>query len=174
MKEYLEIGQIVGTHGVKGFMKIKPLTDDIKRFDDLKTVYVSIKKETVELEIEEVRYNKNMVLLKIKGVNTIEQAESYRNFYIKVNRKDAAPLGEFEYFIVDLLECSVYTEENELLGKVDDVFPTGSNDVYVVKSEESKQILIPAIKEVVKNVDIANRKITVKLPEGLLDAEEIL
>ncbi|MCL2383791.1 MAG: ribosome maturation factor RimM [Oscillospiraceae bacterium] len=168
MQEYLEIGQIVGTHGVKGIMKVKPLTDDIKRFDKLKTVYMNIKKGLTELEIEEVRYNKNIVLLKFKGVDTIEEAETYRNFYLKVNRKDAVDLPKNSYFIVDLLGCNVYTEENEHLGEVDDVFPTGSNDVYVVKSNDGKQILIPAIKEVIKQVDIQNKTIIVKLMEGLI------
>ena len=164
MQEYLEIGQIVGTHGIKGFMKIKPLTDDIRRYDKLKTIYIN----TVEFEIEQVGYNKNMVLLKLKGIDKIEEAEKYRNFYLKIDRKDAAKLPENSYFIVDLLECSVYTEENELLGKIDDIFPTGSNDVYVVKDGLGKQILIPAIKEVVKSVDLANKKIVVKLLEGLI------
>jgi len=138
MQQYLEIGQIVGTHGIKGFAKIRPLTDDIRRFDELKAVYTEVKKQLVELEIEEVKYNKNIVLLKFKGINSIEEAEAYKSLYLKIDRKDAVKLPENSYFIVDLLECSVYTEEDELLGKLDDIFPTGSNDVYVVKHENRK------------------------------------
>jgi len=165
--DYLEIGQIVGTHGVKGVMKVKPLTDDITRFNKLKTVYINIKKELVEFAIEGVQYNKNMVLLKLKGIDTIEKAEEYRNFYIKIDRKDSVKLEKDSYFIIDLIGCDVYDEENNLLGKIDDVFSTKSNDVYVVKSDSGKQILLPAIKDVIKQVDIENKEIIVKLLKGL-------
>ena len=167
MEKYLEIGQIVGTHGVKGVMKVKPLTDDMTRFNKLKTVYINIKKELIEFSIEGVQYNKNMVLLKLKGIDKIEQAEKYRNFYIKIDRKDSVKLPEDSYFIIDLIGCDVY-EGNNLLGKIDDVYSTGSNDVYVVKDNAGKQILLPAIKDVVSKVDIDNKKIVVKLIEGLL------
>ena len=167
MKEYIEIGQIVGTHGIKGFIKVKPLTDDITRFSKLKTVYIFVKKELIEFEIQQVKYNKNMVLIKLKNIDKIEEAQIYRNFYLKVHRKDAIKLPENSYFIVDLLECEVYTEDAELLGKVEDVFSTGSNDVYVVKNDLGKQVLLPVIKEVIKEVDLQNRKIVVKLMEGL-------
>ena len=91
-----------------------------------------------EMHIEEVKYNKSIILLKFKGIDTIEEAETYRNLYLKIDRENAVELPENSYFIVDLLECSVYTEEDELLGKLDNVFPTGSNDVYVVKNEDRK------------------------------------
>ena len=165
--DYLEIGQIVGTHGVKGVMKVKPLTDDITRFNKLKTVYINIKKELVEFAIEGVQYNKNMVLLKLKGIDTIEKAEEYRNFYIKIDRKDSVKLEKDSYFIIDLIGCDVYDEENNLLGKIDDVFSTKSNDVYVVKSDSGKQILLPAIKDVIKQVNIESKEIIVKLLKGL-------
>jgi len=168
MGNYLEIGQIVGTHGVRGVIKVKPLTDDITRFNTLKTVYINIKKELVEFSVEGVQYNKNMVLLKLKGIDTIEKAEEYRNFYIKIDRKDSVKLAKDSYFIIDLIGCDVYDEEDNLLGKIDDVFSTKSNDVYVVKNDSGKQILLPAIKDVVKDVDVEDRKIIVKLIEGLI------
>ncbi len=167
MEEYFEIGQIVNTNGLKGVLKIKPFTDDIKEFEDFESIYVQRKNELIEFKIEEVRYVKNMVLLKLQGIDDINEAEKYRNLYIKVNRNVMPKLPEDSYYIVDLLECEVYTEEGELLGKVDDVFNTGSNDVYVVKDELGKQILLPAIGEVIKNVDISNKKIIVKLMKGL-------
>lgn len=167
MEEYFEIGQIVNTNGLKGVLKIKPFTDDIKEFEDFESIYVQRKNELIEFKIEEVRYVKNMVLLKLQGIDDIDEAEKYRNLYIKVNRNVMPKLPEDSYYIVDLLECEVYTEEGELLGKVDDVFNTGSNDVYVVKDELGKQILLPAIGEVIKNVDISNKKIIVKLMKGL-------
>lgn len=169
MKEYFEIGQIVNTSGLKGFVKVKPFTDDITRFKKLKTIYILINKELQEFTIEDVKYVKNMVLLKLKGIDTIDEAERYRNFYIQINKKDAPKLEKDSYFIADIEECKVYEQDtNKYLGIVTEVFPTGSNDVYVVKSEDGREILIPAIKSVIKEVDIDNKKITVKLLEGLI------
>ena len=168
MEEYFEIGQIVNTSGLKGEIKIKPFTDDIKKFNNLKTIYVSIKKELKEFEIEKVRFSKNMVFLKLKGIDTIEEAENYRNLYLKIKRDKDEKLEEGIYYVVDLIGCTVYTDDDQKLGIVDDVFSTGSNDVYVVKDELGKQVLLPAIKEVIKNVDIKNKAITVHLLEGLV------
>jgi len=168
MEEYLEIGQIVNTNGLKGTLKVKPLTDDITRFEDLETVYIEKAKELVEFRIQEVKYSKNMVLLKLEGIDNIEEAEKYKNFYLKINREDAVELEEDSYFIVDIIGCEVYTESQELLGKVVDVFPTGSNDVYTIKNSEGKEILIPAIEDVIKDVDIENKKIVIHLMEGLI------
>lgn len=168
MEEYFEIGQIVNTSGLKGVIKVKPFTDDITKFNNFKTIYISIKKELKEFKIEQVRFSKNMVFLKLEGIDTIEEAEDYRNLYLKVKRDKDEELEEGSYYIVDIIGCKVYTDEQKELGKVDDVFSTGSNDVYVVKDEEGKQILLPAIKEVIKNIDIENKTITVHLLEGLL------
>lgn len=168
MEEYFEIGQIVNTSGLKGVIKVKPFTDDITKFKNFKTIYVSIKKELKEFKIEQVRFSKNMVFLKLKGIDTIEEAENYRNLYLKVKRDKDEKLEEGSYYVVDILGCKVYTDEQKELGKVVDIFPTGSNDVYVVKDELGKQILLPAIKEVIKNVDIENKSITVHLLEGLI------
>ena len=169
MEEYFEIGQIVNTNGLKGLLKVKPFTDDITRFEDLDTIYIDINNKLVEFTIEDVKYIKNMVLLKLKGIDTIEQAEEYRNYFIKINRKDAEDLPEDTYYIVDLIDCEVYSDENIFLGKVADVLQTGSNDVYVVKQEQGKDILLPAIADVVKDIDIANKKIIVHLLKGLID-----
>ena len=168
MLEYLEIGQIVNTSGLKGVVKVNPFTDDITRFEKLKTVLLDKNGTLVEYEIEQVRYHKNMVMLKLKGIDDINQAEMLRNLYIKINRKDAVKLPKDSYFIVDLLGLEVYTVEGELLGTVNDIFPTGSNDVYVVKDEFGKQILIPALKTVIKDIDLESKKIIVELPEGLI------
>ena len=168
MEEYFEIGQIVNTSGLKGEIKIKPFTDDITKFKNFKTIYVSIKKELKEFEIEHVRFSKNMVFLKLKGIDTIEEAENYRNLYLRIKRDKDEKLEKDTYYIVDILGCKVYTDEQKELGEVVDVFSTGSNDVYVVKDELGKQILLPAIKDVIKNVDIENKLITVHLMEGLI------
>ena len=164
----LEIGQIVNTFGIKGFVKVNPWVNDVTRFDDLKKVYIKIRKELKALEIEEVKYHKNQVLLKFKGVETVEQAEMLRNAILEIDRKDAIPLEEGEYFIADLLESEVYTDEGEKLGILEDIFNTGSNDIYVVKNELGKSILLPRIKDVFKEIDVENKKIIVHLIEGLI------
>ena len=142
--------------------------NDVTRFDDLKKVYIKIRKELKTLEIEEVKYHKNQVLLKFKGVETVEQAEMLRNAILEIDRKDAIPLEEGEYFIADLLESEVYTDEGEKLGILEDIFNTGSNDIYVVKNELGKSILLPRIKDVFKEIDVENKKIIVHLIEGLI------
>ena len=168
MVKYLEIGQIVNTFGIKGMVKIKPFTDDIKRFDKLKTIYIEVNNEKKEYEIQEVKYHKNMVLIKFKGIESIEQAEQLRQRYILIDREKEEPLEEGVYYIVDLIGLKVYTDDGKLLGKVDDIFNTGSNDVYVVKDELGKQILLPGIPEVLKDIDLENEKITVHLIPGLI------
>ena len=164
----LEIGQIVNTHGVKGYVKIKPFTDDINRFDDLEKIYIEKNNNKKEYEIEEVKYHKGMVLMKLKGVNTPEEAELLRNYYLKVKREDEPELEEGTYYIVDLIGLDVYSDEEELLGKVDYIYNTGSSDIYVVKNDEGKEILLPAIKDVLKQVDLENKKIIVHIIEGLI------
>lgn len=168
MTKYLEIGQIVNTFGIKGMVKVKPFTDDIKRFDRLKKVYIEKQKVKEKYEIEEVKYHKEMVLIKFKGIENPEEANLLRNYYLFVNREDEEPLEEGRYYIVDMLGLEVYTDKEKLLGNLEDIFNTGSNDVYVVRDELGKQILLPATKEVIKKVDIENKKIIVHLLPGLI------
>ena len=168
MTKYLEIGQIVNTFGIKGEVKINPFTDDIKRFDKLKTIYIENKKVKKEYKVENVKYHKNMVIMKIKGIDTIEQAQEFRNTYVLIDRENEEPLEDGIYYIVDLIGLEVYTDEGKLLGKVDDIFNTGSNDIYVVKDEFGKQILLPGIPDVLKQVDLEHKKITVHLIPGLI------
>ena len=164
----LEIGQIVNTFGIKGMVKVKPFTDDIKRFDELKTVYVEKNSNQTEYEIEEVKYHKGMVLIKFKGIDKVEQAEMLRNTYLTVSRDSVEKLEEGRYYIVDLLGLEVYTDEQVLLGTLEDIFNTGSNDIYVVKDKQGKQILLPAIQDVIKQIDIENKKIIVHILPGLI------
>jgi len=168
MLEFLEIGQIVNTFGIKGMLKVKPFTDDIKRYDNLKKVYVQTNKAKKEYEIEEVKYHKDMVLIKFKGIDKVEEAELLRNSYLKVNRNDEPELEEGTYYIVDLLGLDVYSDEGNLLGKVDDVFNNGSADVYVIKDELGKQLLLPAISDVIKEINLEERKMIVHILKGLI------
>ena len=167
MEKYLEIGQIVNTFGIKGMVKVKPFTDDIKRFDSLKKVYIENNSNKKEYEIEEVKYHKNMVLIKFEGIENIEQAERLRNSYLTISRNSAEELEEGRYYVVDLLGLEVYTDEQILLGTLEDIFNTGSNDIYVVKEKNGKQILLPAISDVIKEINIADKKILVHLINGL-------
>ena len=168
MQGNLEIGQIVNTFGIKGFVKVNPFVDDISRYNDLKKVYVKRNKELKEMQVEEVKYHKNMVLVKFKGVDRVEDAELLRNSYLEVDRENAIELQEGEYFIADLLGLNVFTEEGEALGKLEDIFNTGSNDIYVVKTKDGKQLLLPAISEVIKEINLEESKIVVHLLEGLI------
>lgn len=167
MQQRLEIGQIVNTFGIKGEVKVTPFTDDITRFDDLEKVYVKSKKQSKQYKVENARYHKNMVLLKLEGINNPEDAEMLRNAFLEIDREDAIPLEEGTYFIADLIGLDVYTDEGKLLGKVDDIYNTGANDIYVIKDELGKQILLPGIKEVIKEV-ILDEKIIVHLIPGLV------
>ena len=168
MTKYLEIGQIVNTFGIKGMVKVMPFTENIERFSKMKTVYVKNKKENKKYEIEEVKYHKNMVLIKFKGIENPEQADFLRQCYLLVDRADEEPLEEGTYYIVDMIGLEVYTEEGELLGILEDIFNTGSNDIYVVKNELGKQILLPSIPDVIKKIDMPNKKVIVHLLPGLV------
>ncbi len=167
MNKYLELGQIVNVKGLKGEVKVNSFTDDNTKFERIPKVFLKRKENLTEYEIEKVGYAKNQVIIKFKGVNTVEEAETLRNSYIVVDREIFGELPEGVYYIADLIGLDVYTESNEYLGKVDDIFSTGSNDVYVVKDELGKQKLLPGIDEVIKQIDLESGKIIVNLIEGL-------
>ena len=167
MKEYLELGQIVNVKGLKGEVKLNSFAEDDTVFETLSKVYLKRKSDIIEKEIEKVGYTKNQVILKFKNCNSIDEAELLRNSYLLVKRTDLDDLPEGVFYIADLIGLDVYTEEGELLGKVDDIYSTGANDIYVVKDEMGKQKLLPGIDEVIKNINIDEGKIVVHLLEGL-------
>lgn len=167
-QEYFEIGQIVNTFGIKGVVKVNYFTDDPLEFEKLKTILVEKNKKLLEFEIEEAKLHKNQVLLKLKGINDINEAEKYKGCYIKLSREKAKKLPENTYFIADLIGIEVFTDNGELLGKVDDIYNSGSADIYVIKDELGKQILLPGIKDVIKEIDVDNEKIIVHLIDGLI------
>ncbi len=167
MKEYLELGQIVNVKGLKGEVKINSFAEDDTVFETLSKVYLKIKDELFEKEIEKVGYSKNQVILKFKDCNSIEEAENLRNIYIYVRKKDLGDLPNGVYYIADLIGLDVYTEEGIVLGKVDDIYSTGANNIYVIKDDEGKQRLLPGIDEVIKKINIDEGKIIVHLISGL-------
>lgn len=168
MTKYLEIGQIVNTFGIKGMVKVKPFTDNIERFSNLEKIYIKNKSGQTEYKIQEVKYHKNMVLIKFEGIENPEQADLLRNSYLIVDREAEEPLEAGRYYIVDMIGLDVFTDDNEYLGKLEDIYNTGSNDIYVVKNELGKQILLPAIEDVIKNIDMDNKKVIVHLIPGLV------
>lgn len=166
MDNFFTIGKIVNTQGIKGEMRVIPQTDDITRFELLKTIFVETRNKTEEFEIQSVRYHKQFVLLKLKNIDDMTTAEKYKNAIIKITEDEALPCGKNEYYIRDLYDMNVITDMGEELGKIVDIIFTGANDVYVVKKEDT-QILIPAIKQCILNVDIEEKKMEVHLLEGL-------
>lgn len=156
MEQFLTVGKIINTHGIKGEVKVKPTTDDVDRFKDLTRIYIDGK----EMMVEGCKFQPKNVILKIKEIESIEKAERLKNKLIKVTREDAVELSEDSYFETDIIGCSVYEETGKNLGSIDEIIYTGSNDVYWIKGEN--EVLIPAIKDIILNIDIKNKKITIK------------
>ena len=169
MEDLLKVGVITTTHGIRGEVKVYPTTDDAERFLDLDYVMLDTGKEYRRLDIKNVRFFKNLVILKFKGIDNINDIEMYKGKDLLVTREDAVPLEEGEYFIADLLDLDVYSDEDEKIGVLYDVMQTGANDVYVVKTEEGKEILLPAIDECILDIDLEESRMTVHIMEGLLD-----
>lgn len=171
MQQYFEIGRIVNTHGIRGELKVVPLTDNINRYDELEWVYIRINGVQKKYDIESVRYHKNNVLLKLKDIDNMTDAQKIKECFVEIPRELGIKLTKGSYFISDLIGCDVVADDDKNLGKVVDVLKTGSNDVYVVKDTNDRQVLLPAIKEVVLDVDIENKIIKVRLMDGLIDYE---
>ena len=169
MIEYLIVGQLINTHGVKGELKATALTDDPQRFRKLKWVYIDKNGSLEKYDISGVKFFKQFVILKFQKVDSMEEAEKLKGLYMKIDRADAVKLPKDSFFITDILGMKVYDENGVMLGILADVIQTGSNDVYVVRDEEGKEILIPALKGVVREVLLEEGKISVILPKGLLD-----
>ncbi|MBD8917347.1 MAG: 16S rRNA processing protein RimM [Lachnospiraceae bacterium] len=169
MTDRLKVGVVTSVHGIKGEVKVFPTTDDSRRFKKLKQVYLDTGKELLSLEIEGVKFFKQMVILKFKGYENPDDVMKFRQKELWIDRKDAVRLSKDEYFIADLIDMEVCDEEGKLIGTLKDVISTGANDVYAVETPEGKEVLFPAIKQCVLDVDTEARKMTVHVMEGLLD-----
>lgn len=159
MREFLRVGQITNTHGVRGEVKVLPLTDDMRRFDDLEYVYIKGK----PVNIENVKYLKDKVILKLEGIDTMNDAEKLKPTYLEIKREQAVELPEDTYFITDLLGCTVFDTNGFEYGTIKEVINTPNNDVYWVKGK--KEILVPVLKEIVLEINIEDRKVLIK-PSG--------
>lgn len=169
MEDLLQVGIITSTHGVRGEVKVYPTTDDPRRFRRLKEVVLDTGKEKLNLEIEGVKFFKQFVIVKFKGLDNINDIEKYRQKSLYVTRKNAVRLQKDEYFIADLIGLKVQDEDGKELGIVKDVIETGANDVYEVEMADGKSLLLPAIKQCILNVDVESGTMQVHVLEGLLD-----
>ena len=169
MEDFLQVGVITATHGIRGEVKVFPTTDDPERFLDLETVYLDTGREKKLLTISSVKFFKQFVILKFKEFDNINDVEPFRKKSLLVTREQAVPLEEDEYFIADLIGLRVITDEDKVLGELTDVLETGANDVYQVTDENGKEILLPAINDCILSVDLEKGEMKVHILEGLLD-----
>ncbi|MCM1143373.1 MAG: ribosome maturation factor RimM [Blautia sp.] len=168
MVEEFQVGVITQTHGIRGEVKVFPTTDDAARFKRLKEVVLDTGKERLSMTIESVKFFKKFVILKFKGYNSINDIEKYKNGKLLVPREKAVKLQKDEYFVADLLGMRVVTEAGEMLGILKNVLETGANDVYVVEMEDKKELLLPAIKECILDIDMEQAVMSVHVMDGLL------
>lgn len=171
MQEQFRIGVISNTHGLKGEVKVFPTTDDLKRFQKLKKVQMVHPKMKQELEIQQVRFFKNMVILKFKGLDDINQVEKLKNAELYVDREDAIELQKNEFYIADMIGAKALLTDGSVLGEVVDMIRTGANDVFVVSSEQYGELLVPSIKECIKEIDALNSRVVMELMDGILPEE---
>lgn len=164
----LQVGVVVKPHGVHGEVKVYPTTDDIKRFDDLREVWLVTKKGAAALTVEGVKYFKQLVILKFKDLDTVESIEGFRQCPLLVTREHAVKLAPGEYFLADVIGMKVIDEDEKELGTLVDVLQTGANDVYVVDMA-GKEVLIPSIPDCILNRDFENHVMKIHVMDGLLD-----
>ena len=169
MNNILQVGAVTSTHRLAGEVKVFPTTDDPKRFKKLKQVLLDTGKDMLPLGVEHVKFFKNMVILKFKGYDRIEDIMGFKGKNLYVTRENAVRLKKDEYFIADLIGMKVYTEDEAYLGELTEVITTGANDVYTVRMENGKDVLIPAIGQCILNVDVEHETMQVHLLEGLLE-----
>lgn len=168
MEKLLQVGVIISTHGIRGEVKVFPTTDDPKRFKKLKQVILDTGKEKRDLEVESVKFFKQFVILKFKGIDNINEVERYKRCPLLVTRDHAVPLQEDEYFIADMIGMQVVTEDGAVFGTLKDVIETGANDVYIIESSEHGEVLVPAIKECILDINIEEQKMQIHLMDGLI------
>ncbi len=164
------IGKIINTHGIKGEVKVKQISDFSERFDLGSTVYVINEQgESVPLLIDGCRTQQDLLLLHFKGYDTIESVEVLKGNNLMIEEAQLTELAEHEYYYYEIIGCMVYTMEGEEIGKIESILSPGANDVWVVQTREDKEILIPYIENVVKNIDVQNKRVEIELIEGLIE-----
>ena len=169
MENMLRVGVITTTHGVWGEVKVYPTTDDAGRFLELEEVWLDTGKERIPLKIQNVKFFKNMVILKFEGYDDMNAVQAWRQKDLLISREQAVELQEDEYFIGDLIGLRVEDEEGNTLGTLKDVLETGANDVYVIKTRDGRELLLPAIRQCILAVNVEDGFIRVHILDGLLD-----
>ena len=169
MEQFLRVGVITTTHGVRGEVKVFPTTDDPMRFKKLKEIWVENPKGRSCRKVESVKFFKQFVILKLEGIDNMDQAMLYKNSDLLVDREHALPLAENENYIVDLIGLKVVSDEGEDIGVITDVLQTGANDVYEIKQKNGKTVLFPAIRQCILKVDLEKGEVLAHVMEGLLD-----
>lgn len=170
MEDMLRVGVIASTHGLKGEVKVFPTTDDINRFKKLKEAIIKAKVGDITVHVEQCKFFKNMAILKFKEFDSINEIQGFVKADLMVERGNAVPLGEDEYFICDIIGASVYEEgKEEQIGTLTDVLQTGANDVYIVRMEDGREVLFPVIPDCVKTIDIENKKVVINIMDGLME-----
>lgn len=174
MDELIIIGKICGVHGVRGELKVFPITDDAHRFLKLKDCFLSDQKlkDPKPAVVKSARIDKNMVLVKLDGLDDRTAAEEYRGLYISVSRDNAVKLPKGRYFVVDLIGLDVIDDERGSLGKITDCYETGANFIIEIKRKGKKDLLIPYLNAICYDVDIEGGIFRVRLPEGLYEIYE--
>ena len=168
MEQIFQVGVISSTHGVRGEVKVFPTTDDMKRFKKLKEVILDTGREKKTLEIESVKFFKQLVILKFRGIDNINDIEKYKGKSLFVDREHAVRLRKDEYFIADMIGMRVTTDKGEDFGTLKEVIETGANDVYIIDTKEHGEVLVPAIKQCILDVDIEQGMLPIHLLEGLV------
>ncbi len=169
MLEYFRVGVIANSHGVKGEVKVHPTTDDINRFKDLDTIFLDENGTYRELHVKSVKYVKNMVVLGFEEFNNMNDILGFKGMELYVDRENAIPLNEGEFYVADMVGADIITDEGNHFGTLKDVLKTGANDVYVIETDEGKEVLFPSIPECILEKDLEKKEIKVHIMDGLLD-----
>lgn len=164
MKNLIDVGEIVNTHGLRGEVKVNVRTDAPEVFEIFEELYLKGEKH----EVQSVRYQKNCVLLKLSGIDDVDEAEKYRGQILYAEKEIFSELPEDTYLVADIIGLTLKDADTEY-GVITDVITTGSNDVYTVKGGDGKYIYVPAIKSVIKEINISEGFVMVEMPKGLLD-----
>lgn len=167
--EFIIIGKVINTQGIKGEIKIQPLTNDLNRFSDLQTVYLGDNKE--KATYERSRVQKHFIMMKLQEYDNINEVLKFKDSYIYIDKDDRVELGENEFFISDLIDSKVYDMDNQEIGTLISVYEGIANDAYVIKNNKDKEFMVPAIKEFVKKVDIPNKKVFIDPIDGMIPWE---
>ena len=167
MAKMLRVGKITNTHGIKGDLKVLPLTDYFERFEELEWVYIEGFKD--KFYIENIKYKPTLVILSFEGYGDINLVEKFKDRYLLIDESQRRILPEDTYYIADIIGLDVFTVKDEYIGKVVDIIQTGSSEVYVIRMNKLKEIMIPSVKEFMPEISLEKKRITIDPIEGMIE-----